>query len=286
MLKNPLYMGVLFMVLTTFVASTAAAMSKHIGQMASVEQVVFFQYLICFLLVAQLVRKPRQLQVGPDDIFAMLVRALSGLVAFYSYFLAIRYIPLVEATLLRTSSPLFIPLLGFLWLHTQIRLQHFLFLLMGLAGIVIILNPGISVLNAGHLLGLVSGVTVALSVISTRKLANSYRPQVILFYHYLVSTLGMLPLALSHWQPLHGMVWFYLLYIGIAVHFSLYFYTRALGLACANSVAPIIYLSVVFAGLFDALIWQYTPSLVALSGMSLVVLAGILATRFSAKNPV
>lgn len=284
MSQASLMTGVLLMVLTTFIASTAAASSKYIGGLVSVEQIVCFQYGISLLFVLPVLAKPVQLQVAPADRIAMLLRAVSGLIAFYSYFLAIMSIPLVEATLLRNSSPLFIPFLGLVWLGTSFRFQHFVFLLLGMAGIIIILNPEVARISSGHVLGIVSALGVALSVVSTRKLSQRYSAPVILFYHYLLSFLGMLPFALLNWQPLSVDVLPWLLYIGVAVHLALYLYTRALGLACANAVAPVIYLGVVFSGLLDWLIWHHQPSLRTLAGILLVIVAGILATRSSSKN--
>ncbi len=276
--------GVVLIVITTLVASTAAAATKYIAGSATVEQIVFFQYFISFILVTPLVRGATHLEVRRGDRWAMFIRAVSGLLAFYTYYLAIREISLVEATLLRTSSPLFIPLLAFLWLHTRVRGHDVAALCIGFIGIFIILNPTVTLPGIGHAFGILSAIAVSLSVVSTRRLAADYSPQTILIYHYFISAVGMLPLAIYTWQDIPLSTWPYILYIGASVHVALYLYTRALTFASANVIAPLIYLSVVFAGLFDWLLWDQTPGVYTMVGMAVVIAAGIAATWYSSQQ--
>ncbi len=283
--RNNVTKGVLFMLLTTLLASTAAAATKYIAEGATVEQIVFFQYLICLLLIIPLIRHPRQLRVDVGDRWAMFIRAMSGLVCFYSYFWAVRYIPLAEATLMRNSAPLFVPLFALWWLKAVISPFHIVSLVLGFIGVLIMLKPEAATSpGVGHLAALISALALAISIVSTRRLAHTSTTQTILFYYYLLSTIGMLPMAISNWQPIAPTAWPLIIYVGFAIHGALYLYTQALAYASAVVVAPIAYFSVVYAGLFDWLLWQQAPTWLAIAGMALVIGGGILTTVVSAKG--
>ncbi len=76
-----------------------------------------------------------------------------------------------------------------------------------------------------------------------------------------------------------------LLFIGLSAHFALYLYTRALTVTKASIVAPLSYLSVIFAGIIGWVVWDQKPSATSLAGMAIVILAGVITTALSSRAP-
>lgn len=267
----------------TLFGSTGAAATKLVDGTVSVEQIVLIQAIICLLCVLPQC-SPKSLTIAAGDRFAIFIRGMAGLLGFYALYEAIRFIPLIEAILLRNASPLFVPLLAFMWLGTRSAWHNLMAILIGFVGVYFVLGTDLSAPGPGHLVGISAGFFLALSMVSTNRLAGNYKPGTILFYYYAISIIGMLPFAFNseislQWQSLVA-----LLYIGFVTHIALVLYTRSLTLAKATIIAPITYLSVVNAGIIGWLVWDEVPSQHSLIGMCLIIFAGIMTSFFSARK--
>ena len=74
------------------------------------------------------------------------------------YFFAIAHLPLADAVLLNQSIPLFVPLVERVWLGEPIPAPLWRVLLIGFAGLLLILRPGFGVFQPVALVGLASAV--------------------------------------------------------------------------------------------------------------------------------
>lgn len=283
--KNSVIQGAAYTSLMSLMGSAAAAASKLLDGKASAEQIVFFQYLICLLCVSHLLPSPEKLRIAPGDRITVVIRGLSGLLGFYALYVAIREISLIEAVLLRNTAPFFVPILAALWLHSKTPAHNIIAIAIGFVGVYLVLDPGLNSPGPGHFTGLLSGFFLAISMVSTRKLATRYAPTTILFYYYLVSLIGIAPFCLSQPLTLQAGDWLILLFIGLSAHLALYLYTRALTVTKASIVAPLSYLSVIFAGIIGWLLWDQKPSTTSLAGMAIVILAGVTTTALSSRAP-
>ncbi|NRA40961.1 MAG: DMT family transporter [Pseudomonadales bacterium] len=266
----------------SLVAATAAAVIKYLAATVSVEFITFCQFAICLLVSIAVLHKKSLgiaavLAIETSDRLTMFIRGVSGLLGFYAFYLAIENIPLVDATLLRHSSPLFVPLVAWLWLRNSTQLRSLAIILLGFAGVYIALQPDLRQLNPYHLIGLGSALCLAISMVSTNYL-KKYDAAIVLFYYFLISVLGMLPLAVQYWQSVNLLQLLCIGYVGASIYIAMYLYNKAFTLSNASLVAPMTYLSIVHAGLLDWLIWQYLPSWLSLLGMAIVVACGLLTT--------
>lgn len=266
----------------SLVAATASAAIKYIGAEVSVEFITFWQFVICLGIALIILRKQG---LGVKDITAidkadryiMFIRGISGLLGFYAFYSSISKIPLVDATLLRHSSPLFVPLISLLWFGVKTPWRTVGFILLGFVGVYVTLQPETNGFNNYHLIGLSSAVFLALSMVSTNHL-KKYDSAIVLFYYFLISFLGMLPLGIMHWQSVTWLQAGLILYIGLSIYLAMYLYNLAFTLSSASVVSPMTYLSIVHAGVLGWLIWGYVPNIVSMAGMAMVVACGLVTT--------
>jgi drug/metabolite transporter (DMT)-like permease len=120
-------------------------------------------------------------------------------------------------------------------------------------------------------------------LIITRKIAHEPFRR-ILFYYFLIFWLVLLPFIFTGWAPFPPIIWLYIASAAISMILAQVCFTYSLRYASSNEVAPIIYTSVIFAGLIDWLIWKETPDLLSLVGMAVVCAGGILTLNFSQKK--
>lgn len=285
--------GIAYAFAVTFVGSSAGAASKWVAADVAVPIIVFIQYSISILVMLPWLLAQYQKQNSLEFLRSSqwrthLVRGIAGWLCFYSYYFALRSIPLVDGTLLRNTAPLFVPVVAWLWLRVTIPAYRWLPIILGFCGVAIILHPDMRQVaagnNLGHWLGLISGFTLAGSMVGTRILSRSDSEALILIYYFLVSFICSLPLALYHWQSIPLQHVPLLIYIGLSFFITMWLYTRAYSYAKASVVSPINYFAVIVAGIIGWLVWDHIPDSTALLGVGLVMIAGALTVYLAARE--
>ena len=75
-----------------------------------------------------------------------------------------------------------------------------------------------------------------------------------------------------------------MLYVGIAIYYTLRLYTRAYAIAPAHLIAPVNYFAVVMAGFWGWLLWGQIPDTGSLVGSALVIIGGLLTIYLAKKT--
>jgi drug/metabolite transporter (DMT)-like permease len=280
--RHHIVLGVFFGLATPLVASTATAAAKLLSEGLSPWFIVWVQYGVCSLVML-----PWLLRRGVSALISrhtplLMVRSLAGWLGFTTYFLALPHIPLVDATLLRAAAPLWVPLIVWLWERESIPRGRWIGLLGGFSGILLVLQPTLDGVSAGHLLGVVAGLSLATSMATTRRLSASEPAARVLFFYFTISFLASTPMGLIHAEPptpdqIPG-----LLYVGLSIFLTMVLYTRAYTHAPTTVVAPLSYIAVPLSGLLDWWFWDTLPDPLALLGALVVIASGILAITLSA----
>jgi drug/metabolite transporter (DMT)-like permease len=273
-----LRLGILLTVLGFLGVAVMSAFGKAASASVSAGVLVFFQSAISLLLLLAWV-----LWVGVADLKTQhlglhLVRAITGLLSQYFFFLAVSDITLLDAVLLVNAAPLFIPFVALIWLKTRIEGKLWLGLGIGFLGIILILQPGAGVFHWASLLALAAGGFSAIALVGQGRLTATEPASRILFYYVLISSVLTAPLAVAHWSAPEPSVWMWLLGVGVFMISSQLLLVMAFARASAALVSPFNYSVVVFAGLIDWLVWNQVPNLLSMAGVVLVCAGGIIAT--------
>ena len=209
-------------------------------------------------------------------------RALFGTMASFLYTIAIHYIPLVNGTLLFNTAPIFIPILTVLFLKAKVEKSIWLAVAIGFVGIIIIIKPTEAIFTqTGNLIGLASGIFLAIAYL-LMKLLTSTDPGIrIIFYYLGLGTLMQVPLLLFGGPMPSGESCLYAFLSGVMLVAAQIMLVRGYKYAEASQVGVYQYCSVVFVGLLDWMIWSIVPSGWDLLGILFVALAGIVIIRNS-----
>lgn len=282
--RHDLRRGVAYAILTSAVGSLAAAGAKFLGARVSPYVIVFAQYLVgVLILVPWLVRRgPRALATSRPALHFW--RSIAGWVGFMAYYVALARIPLVDASLLRSAAPIWVPLVLLLWLGVRLPAARWLAISTGFCGVLLMLHPGSGSASAWHVVGAFAGIGLAVSMATTRRLAATESPQAIIFYYFGIAGVATLPFALLHWQPLSPMDAIVLLLIGISIYITMALYTAAYTYAKSSVISPLSFLGVVFAGFLGMVFWGEVPGWLTLAGIVLVVAGGILAVWMESRG--
>jgi drug/metabolite transporter (DMT)-like permease len=208
-----------------------------------------------------------------------LVRSVAGLAAMYCFFYAIAHMRLADAVLLNYSLPLFMPFIAWFWLGEPIPQGLWQGLVLGFAGIALILKPGSGLFQPVALMGVASAALAAVAQVGVRRLTRTEPVTRIVFYFSVISTaLSVLP-VLGRWSLPEPRLFALLLFMGVVATVAQLLLTRAYALAPAAQVGPFIYACVPFAALLDGLVLKQWPDSASVLGSLLVGSAGILVLR-------
>lgn len=249
------------------------------GEKISDQQLVFMRNFICLLLLLPWIFLPKPKPIKTKVLFTHIIRATAGLLNMYCFFISIRYIILTDAMLLNNTMPLFVPLVLFIWKGKKIPLKLIPGLIIGFAGVLFILRPGVNIFHLGALLALASGVFMSISMAGIRELGKFEPIYRILFYYFAISSfLSVIPLFWG-WKN-HSLVgWLILIGVGVFAAIYQYFLTKGYQYAPASKISPLIYFAVILSGVFDWIFWNNVPMLMSYIGVVLVIVGAIYCMK-------
>lgn len=272
--RKNLVKGGYFLAIASFFLSTSSALIRVALQSTSIPTALCLQFTFAFLCGAPWILLTAHKHIDRTNLPWHLARAVVAIASFLGFYFAIAYVPLVNAVLLNNTAPLFVPLL--LWiLHKQKVAIHTMFvLLLGFLGVYLILRPEAGSFGSASLIGLISGVGAAGSMLITRRIALVDTSRKAIFYYLLFVALLTSPLALIFWKTpslksifaLMGAGFFQMLGQGFSIH--------AFSYAAPSHIAPLSYMTVVFSGLIGMAFFSQTPDLLAFLGIAIVILTG------------
>ena len=258
------------------VFATHDATIKSIDDIPSF-QVVFFVVLFSFV--------PFTFMLAVDATERSLRPNLPGLVGLRCLFTsggllcvfhAFQNLPLAEVYSLLFSSPMIITLLAIPLLGEKVKLIRWIAILMGLAGVFVVLQPGAGSLSVHHLAGLGAAICVACTSVVTRKIGPREHSVVLILYPMLTNVLISGILMSQVYVPMPGTVLLKLAAIGILSVTGQALMIHAYRISEAQFVAPMQYSQMLWALLYGSLIFGETVDSTVLMGSAIIVLSGLL----------
>ncbi len=268
--------GALFIIASEFLIAAMGAIIKFVADGLSNEMIVFFRNLFGLLALIPLLMRAGVPGLKTRVFHLHLVRGLAGVVAMYCFFYTIAHIKLADAMLLKLTTPILIPVVAFLWLQERLsRLVRFA-LLVGSAGVFLIIRPTLD-LNLVMLVALAGSAMAALAKVAIRRLSSTEPVVRIVFYFAgIAAAVSAVPLLWGWQTPTPGQ-WGLLLTIGPLATLAQLCMTRGYASAPASRVGIFTYSSVIFGAFLGWLFWGELWDLVAIAGAVMVAGAGAMA---------
>jgi drug/metabolite transporter (DMT)-like permease len=284
--------GVQYMLLASFTFAIMGAFAKLASQHMSSLEVVFFRNIAGVVLVGLAVLKKPMQHVGGKPLL-LFFRGFMGFVALLAFFYNIAHISLGDAMTYSKTSPIFTAIFAWLFLQEKLSLRAWGAVFIGFVGIVFITQPSGVGLSKYDMLGIFSGVGAALAYTSVRELKQYYDTRAIVLSFMGVGTLGPVVLFLlspymytpeldflfAQFVMPQGIVWLYVIAMGIFATISQVLMTKAYGETKAGIVGAVSYTNILFSICVGVMLGDALPSAMTTFGIVLIVLAGVLVAR-------
>lgn len=261
-------------------AAMGACVKLASDQHASLAQVVLFRGIPSVLLLFTWAVATRR-SLKPKSWRLHIARNVTGVASMWMGFFAISTLPLGTAVSLNYTSPLFIAgwMLARDWRQRDgVRTVA---VLLGFVGVVAILRPSIGVDQIlGALVGLGAGASSAVAMMQVRSLGRIGEPEwlTVLLFSCFVCLTGGVGLAVDGWPTIGLEGWMTLIGVGMFGLVGQLALTRAFGLGSALLTAALQYITIVFAAVLAAVLWDDMPDWMAWCGMALIIASGLLST--------
>mgnify|MGYP000709287654 FL=1 len=246
--------------------------------------IVFFRNVVGLILFLPFIFKQGIGFVKTEKLWMHSWRSIVGLAAMYGFFYAIAHLKLSNAMVFTYSSPIFIPVIAWLFLKEKITIAMLCAAGLGFIGVFCVAKPDQGLLNWISVIGIASSLLASMAFVTVRALTQTEPPERIVFYFCLIgSALSVIPMFWM-WRTYHVKELLFLIGAGILANVSQIFMSHAYRLAPAGQIAPVNYMAIIFAGIWGFLLWNEVPDLYSVIGFCIILLAILLCSPLTQRQ--
>lgn len=268
--------GVVFALLAFAVFSTHDVVVKILGGSYAPFQIVFFSVLFGFPLITfRLLRDRDEANLLPKHPRWAIARTIAAVITGAAVFYAFSVLPMAQVYAILFASPLLITVIAIPLLGEKVGWRRGLAVIVGLIGVIVVLQPGSTEITLGHLAALLAAITAAFASVVVRKIGRDERAVVLILYPMMANFIVMGVALPFVYQPMPGQD-----VLGLAVIAALaligtscliYAYTQAQ----AVIVAPMQYSQILWATLFGFLLFDEALDLPTVIGSGIIIASGV-----------
>ena len=292
-------LGIAAILATTLAMSLGDAAVKLLSTDFVLWQIFVLRSVIAIPILLVVIKvRDRAAPLVPHRAGWVALRSLMLAFLWVAYYAALPHLELGVAAATLYTLPLFITLFAAVFIGDRIGAKGWVAVFLGFAGVLLILRPEAGGFNAYALLPLVAAVLDALAMILTRTKCRGENPLVLaLSLNVAFISIGLLATLMvaifggpvdasqgssfisGEWAPMGPREWASMAFLAAASIIA------SVGVAIAYQVGPPATIAtfdfayVGMAGLWGILIFAEVPSGATITGIALIIAAGILAVR-------
>lgn len=268
--------GALIALLAFAIYATHDVIIKILGETYSPIQIVFYSVLLTFpLSTVMLMRDSTPGTLIPRHPWWLGLRTLAAVITGVSAFYAFTVLPLAQTYAILFAAPLLITVLAIPVLGEKVGVPRWLAVIVGLAGVIVVLRPGQTDLSLGHLAALAAAICGAVASIIVRKIGSEERPVVMLLYPMMANLIVMgafLPFVYISMPIEHlGLLAVIAVFAWIASRLIITAYQAGE----AAIIAPMQYSQIIWATIYGTLFFHETIDGMTALGTAIIIASGL-----------
>ncbi len=229
--------------------------------------------LICFLIWRSEAGWPA---ISSDKHHLHILRSILGIFAMGLNFWAMTLLPLADATTISFTVPIFATLFAALILREQVGFRRWLAVLIGFVGVLIVIQPGGTLIPAFGASVALAGALVTAAVTLVIRVLGRTETSIITIFWFSVYTLPALTICAYIYGGGHdARTWGYLFAIGVFGTLGQLTITQSLRLAPVSTIMPMDYSALIWSTIFGILIFSQWPGLSIWIGAPIIIGSGL-----------
>lgn len=277
--QTPAMRGALLMIASTIGFAIMHAAVRHVSRELPPIQIAFFRNLFGLVFLVPLVMANGFAQMRTRRLGLHAFRGLINIVAMMLFFTAISITPLAKVTALSFTAPIFAAALGVLMLGERFRMHRWGALAAGFIGMLIVLRPGLAVVEPGALMALTAAALWAVTMIIIKMLSRTESSVAIVAWMGIFLCAFSIGPALWVWQTPSAAAWGWLVFIGLAGSAAQVSLSQSLKEADTTAVMPFDFLKLIWVALLGAWLFGEVPDRYTFIGAGVIFTASLYIAR-------
>ena len=246
-------------------------------------EVVFFRNLLAFIVMLPLLTSTGLAAIKMNNTKLFFMRGFFGAIGMLAGFTCLTLIPLAQATAISFSKPIFITIGATIFLGEIIKARRIAAIIIGIIGMLIIVQPGVNSLSFGIMLAIIAALAHSINALIVKKLTLTDSPQAIVMWMVIILIPITFVPAVTVWQWPSFETWLYLwgiAIVGTLAHFS---WTKSYTMAEITSLESIEFIKLPIMALFGWMIFSEIPGTWTWIGGSIIFMSTIYISHREAK---
>ena len=205
-----------------------------------------------------------------------ILRSILGIFAMGLNFWAMTLLPLADATTISFTVPIFATLFAALILREQVGIRRWSAILIGFVGVLIVVQPGGTLIPAFGAAVALTGALVTAAVTLVIRMLGRTETSIVTIFWFSVYTLPALTICAFIYGGGHdAKTWGFLLGIGIFGALGQLGVTQSLRYAPVSTIVPMDYSALIWATIFGIAIFGQYPGLSIWLGAPIIIGSGL-----------
>ncbi|MDC1383933.1 DMT family transporter [Candidatus Puniceispirillum sp.] len=276
--------GILQFCLAMLLIPILDVFAKLLGQSLHPVEVSLMRFVIQTLLTVPLVIWAHQWQVPKGTLLMQFARGVLLAIATVFFFAALQHLPMAEAISIFFVQPLILTGLSAIFLGEKIRQRRIVAIIIGLVGVLIILQPSVVMFGLPALFPLAAAFSMAGYITITRKLAGKAHPYQMQFIVGLTATIVLgTTMLIGNIFEVTNMDFIipdsqqieWIIYMGLVATIGHILIVWAVNNAPASVLAPFQYTEIISTVILGYLVFGDLPAQSTIIGVSTIIGCGI-----------
>ena len=250
---------------------------KYASQTMASAQLIFLRGIMASVLVLALVRATGGVRrIGEIGRGWVAVRAWVDAIGTFVYLIALFHLPIVNATAIIMTSPLFIALLAAAFMKERVGISRWLAIGLGFLGVLLVIQPRAEGFNIYAVVCLFGTLLMSVRDLLTRRIAAGIPSAVITLATAVAVTIlsGTLSLV-EGWRPFGRFEFGLLALASVFLAGGYYFIVVGMRHGELSVIGPFRYSGLLWALIIGYVVWGDIPNALAWAGIALLTGSGL-----------
>ncbi|WP_417227892.1 DMT family transporter [Amphritea sp.] len=265
---------------TLFSFCLMAIGARELSGELSVFQILLCRSVIGLLCISAVIAfSSQKINLRTERLELNVFRNIFHFAGQYGWFLGIGALPLAEVFALEFTVPIWTLIIAAIFLKEEVTLTKIVSVLLGMAGVLVIVQPGYAIVDPVSLIVLGAAVCYAISHTATKSLSASESAISILFYMCLIQLPIGLFLSIGNWSWPVGLQWLWLVIIGMTALSAHFCMAKAMQYAEVTKVITLDFLRLPLIALVGISLYAEAFEISLVLGGALMFIANLVVLR-------
>lgn len=265
---------------TLFSFCLMAIGARELSGELSVFQILLCRSVIGLLCISAVIAfSSQKINLRTERLGLNVFRNIFHFAGQYGWFLGIGALPLAEVFALEFTVPIWTLIIAAIFLKEEVTLTKIVSVLLGMAGVLVIVQPGYAIVDPVSFIVLGAAVCYAISHTATKSLSASESATSILFYMCLIQLPIGLFLSIGNWSWPVGLQWLWLIIIGMTALSAHFCMAKAMQYAEVTKVITLDFLRLPLIALVGISLYAEAFEISLVLGGALMFIANLVVLR-------